>query len=167
MYFILILFVTLGTLLLPWFMPKLADRWDIRMRQAPVWLPFLAAVLYFTSLFLPDIGITAETDTFQQHFMGGGVYTAMLYIYFSSLFGWRPKWSVALATMFAWTSALGILNELLEFALTKLHITDINITDTSWDLVANTSGMLATFISWRFIAVFSRRNKPGSDMVIK
>jgi hypothetical protein len=80
-----------------------------------------------------------------------------LYIYFTRLAGWRPRWWVVLLTLYAWTSALGVFNELVEFTLVKLNITGINISDTSWDLVANTTGMLTTFIIWRFIVWFNNR----------
>lgn len=137
------------TVLLPWLSPKIAGKYNIRLHPAPVWLPLLAAAVYITSLYLPDVDITRETDTFQQHFVGGGVYTAILYVYFSKLLGWRPHWIVALLTLFAWTSALGVVNEVLEFTLVKLNITQINLADTSWDLFANTTGSLTGYAFFR------------------
>jgi hypothetical protein len=131
--------------------PKVADKFGLVLQSAPAWLPLLAAVVYACAPFLPDIHISHETNTFQEHFTGG-VYTALLYIYFTRLAGWKPRWWLLLLALFAWTSTLGTVNELVEFALVKLNVTGIDISDTSWDLVANTTGMLVTFIIWRLIA---------------
>jgi hypothetical protein len=145
MFFILLIaLVTILTLLLPVIVPRLANRYHYQLHPASIWLLVAAAILYFAGTFLPDIHISSETSTFQEHFLGG-VYTALLYIYFAQLAGWRPRWYVALFTLFAWTSALGTFNELVEFTLVKLNITYIDITDTSWDLVANTCGSFAAY----------------------
>ncbi len=145
MFFVIAGTITLVTALLPFIMRKLAGRYGWHLQSAPAWLPVLAAVLYVSALYLPDIHLTTETKTFQEHFVGGGLYTATLYVYLVQLFGWRPKWPVALFGLFAWASALGVLNELAEFAVTKLGLTRIALSDTSWDLVANTSGALVGY----------------------
>src|SRR5438067_1066129 len=123
MYLVLIALITLITLLLPILAPKIATHFKYTLGTAPLWLPLLAAVLYFSAGFLPDIHISQETNSFQEHFVGGGLYTTVLFVYFSRLIRWQPRWLVALAALFAWTAALGVLNELVEFALVKLHIT--------------------------------------------
>lgn len=138
LYFIAV--ITILTLLLPFWAPLAADRLHLRHYPSSGWIPVLAALFYASSIFLPDIHISSETNTFQEHFVGGGLYTALLYVYFTKFAGWRPHWSVAWLGLFAWTSALGVGNELVEFAVTKLNLTHIDITDTSWDLAANTLG---------------------------
>jgi hypothetical protein len=158
MYLVLIFLVATLTILLPTIIPRLAKKYGFVLHKAPTWLPFLAATLYLASAFLPDIHISPETHTFQEHFVGGGVYTTILYIYFTKLLGLRPRWLIALLGLFAWTSALGTANELLEFSLVKLNVTDINISDTSWDLVANSTGMLSAFVIWRLVKLFNRRS---------
>jgi hypothetical protein len=110
------------------------------------WLPLLAAGLFFVAFLIPDIHISNETTTFQQHFIGGGVYCALLYLYFQKLLKWPAGWLVSLVLLFAWTSAFGVANELLEFTLTKLHLANIGTGDTDWDLLANTLGSLATYL---------------------
>src|SRR4051812_30983035 len=105
MFLVFILIVAGLTLSLPWTAPLVAKKFHFTLREAPMWLPILAAVLYMASLFLPDNHISSETNTFQEHFVGGGVYTTMLFIYFSKLLGWQPRWYIAFAALFAWTSA--------------------------------------------------------------
>jgi hypothetical protein len=155
MYFVLILIVATLTALLPWLAPRVAKKYGYPARSAPTWLPIVAAVVYMTALYLPDVHISPDTNTFQQHFLGGGVFTAMLYIYFLKLFDVRLRWPIALFGLFAWASALGVLNELLEFVLNELELTRINTADTDWDLFANTMGAMIAFIVWQFIERFT------------
>lgn len=149
MFLVLIAFIAILTACLPLYVPKLAQKFGLVLHSAPAWLPIIAALVYACAPFLPDIHISRETSSFQEHFVGGGIYTTLLYIYFTRLAGWRPRWWLALLTLFAWTSALGVLNELVEFSLVKLSITQIDIADTSWDLFANTTGMLTGFVIWQ------------------
>jgi hypothetical protein len=151
-FIIIIVLVTLLTAALPVIAPRIAHKMRIPIHHAPVWLPLVAAIIYFGSLYVPDIHISMETSTFQEHFLGG-VYTAILYVYFTQLFGWRRHWLVMLVGLYAWTSSLGVANEILEFALTKLDIQHINISDTSWDLVANTVG---SFTAYALLRLFAR-----------
>lgn len=87
------------------------------------------------------------------HFIGGGVFCAFLFLYIYQAL--KIKWSlqVRLMVVFALVSSLGVVNELFEFVLVKLDIASILLTDTSWDLVANTSG---AFIAWVIIEVIYR-----------
>jgi hypothetical protein len=119
---------------------------DLKMQQSYSWLPALAAVLFVTAFFIPDIHISKETTTFQQHFVGGGIYCTLLFIYFQRLLGWSTNWAVSILLLLAWTSAIGVANELLEFTLTKLFHTHIATSDTDWDLLANTLGALSSYI---------------------
>jgi uncharacterized membrane protein YjdF len=47
---------------------------------------------------------------------------------------------ISLVVLFAWASAFGVANELIEFTLTKLGLAQIDTGDTDWDLLANTLG---------------------------
>lgn len=153
MFLIVILLVCLVTALIPIWAPAILRRLGIAVTAGPAWLPVLAAICFAAGLWLPDIHISRETDTFQEHFISGGLYTALLYVYLTRLLGLRKHWIVMILGLFAWTSALGTLNELVEFTITKLHITDINISDTSWDLAANTLGSLAGYTLLRILWV--------------
>lgn len=157
MFIVFIAIITILTLLLPVLAPRAARHYHLAVQAAPAWLPILAAIVYFSAGFLPDIGISAETNSFQEHFIGGGVYTTALFVYFSKLIGWHPAWPIRFIALFAWASSLGVINELFEFALVKFNITHINISDTSWDLVANTTGMVVSFIIWRIYALVAKK----------
>jgi hypothetical protein len=149
-FYLFILFVAAVTLFLPIILRRISRRLGLKLNPAPYALLVIATVVYLVGPLLPDIHISASTDTFQEHFMGG-VYTALLYVFFSRLFGWRPRWWLNLLGLFAWTSAFGVFNELFEFAIVQLNLIQIDITDTSWDLVANTVGSLTAFaLLWLF-----------------
>jgi hypothetical protein len=98
------------------------------------------------SIFLPNVHISDQTTTFQQHFVGGGMYSACLYLYAVQLFNWRLHWLVHLTVLFAWVSALGVANKLMEFAVLELHLAHIDTADAYWDLLANTLGGFAGYM---------------------
>jgi hypothetical protein len=118
----------------------------IKLHQSYGWLPALAAFLFIFAFLLPNIHISSETNTFQQHFVGGGIYTACLYIYFKKLLGWKLPLLASFVVLFAWASAFGVANELLEFTLNKLNLAQIGTGDTDWDLLANTLGALTGYV---------------------
>jgi hypothetical protein len=124
----------------------------IKFLPASSWLPVLAGVLMAISTQFPTIHISNETTTFQQHFIGGGLYTACLYLYAKQLFGWRLHWLVDLLALFAWVSAFGVANKLVEFALLKLGLAHIYTGDAYWDLLANTLGGFAGYgLLYKFV----------------
>jgi hypothetical protein len=96
--------------------------------------------LFIIAFFIPDISISSETTTFQQHFVGGGLYVACLYVYVKQLLGWKLPLRASILALFAWVAAFGVANELIEFTLTKLQLAQINTVDADWDLLANTLG---------------------------
>ena len=126
--------------------------------------PYLlvAAVLWELALFLPNVpiqAITSETDSFTMHFIGGTV-AAVLYLY--TLKAYRLKlsgWQLWIG-LYLFASAVGVLNELFEFAADKTGIIPLppytTSRDTWWDLVANTSGALTAFM---ILHACMRRNK--------
>ncbi len=141
MYALFTLFVLFATASLPLWVHRLAKVLGVtRVHTAPNWLPLAAGVLFCAAFFIPNVHISGETDTFQQHFVGGGFYVALLYVYCKQAFGWRLNALASLVVLFAWASAFGVANELLEFTLTKLQLASIDLTDADWDLLANTLG---------------------------
>ncbi|HEY0965112.1 MAG TPA: hypothetical protein VGE13_01390 [Candidatus Saccharimonadales bacterium] len=114
---------------------------------------YVACSLFFISWYLPSPLIEGKDTSFVTHFIGGGVFCAFLFLYIYQAL--KIKWSlqVRLMVVFALVSSLGVVNELFEFVLVKLDIASILLTDTSWDLVANTSG---AFIAWVIIEVIYR-----------
>lgn len=135
-----------STACLPLIVMLVARQTGSKLQSSYNWLPSIAALLFLVSYFIPDIHISRETDTFQQHFVGGGLYSACLFIYLQRLLRWSASLASGLAQLFAWVSALGAANELFEFAVTKLNLVYIDTHDTSWDIVANTCGAFAGYI---------------------
>jgi hypothetical protein len=126
----------------------------IKLYKASRWLPALAGILMIVSTQLPNIHISNQTSTFQQHFVGGGMYSACLYIYAKQLLGWRLHWLIDLLALFAWVSAFGVANKMLEFALLELHLAHIDTADAYWDLLANTLG---GFVGYLLFYKFANR----------
>lgn len=142
-----ILLVTLTTAAIPLIIKRLVHIFPkLPLHPSHWWLPPLAAVCFFVAFYLPDINISSETSSFQQHFLGGGVFTALLFIYTAKLLNWKLHWAVVPLALFAWVSAFGVASELLEFTLSHLAIMTIDTSDTDWDLVANTSGAAVTYL---------------------
>ena len=141
-----VLFVGIVTALLP-FLVKLAvhTMQGMKIHKSYDWLPVVAAFLFVVAWFIPDIHISNETTTFQQHFVGGGIYSAFLFVYFKKLLGWKLSLIPSLIVLFAWVSAFGVANELIEFTLTKLNLAQISTGDTDWDLLANTLGAFTAY----------------------
>jgi hypothetical protein len=157
MFLLTILLVATLTTLLPAFVGLLGRLFpSLRIGRGSVWLPTMAGLLILISVFLPDVRISAETTTFQQHFLGGGVYAGCLYFYFRQVFGWKFNWFVELTLLFGWVSAAGVVSELAEFALTRMDLIHIATGDTDWDLLANTLGGLLAYIAAASARVFRR-----------
>jgi hypothetical protein len=152
MFLLFVLFVFLVT----GFLPAILKR-TTNLKNTPSLLPPIAAFLFFIAFFIPDIHISDETTTFQQHFVGGGLYCACLYFYLKQIMSWKVSWIIDLLLLFAFTSAIGVANELLEFTLTKLNLAQIGTGDTDWDLLANTTGAITGFIILKLVEKARRK----------
>jgi len=152
MFALLILLMAIGTAVLPLIVSE-AARFFPRLKLQPgsPWLPIVAAALLLVSIALPDVHISKQTSTFQQHFVGGGMYSACLYLYAKRVFGWRPHWIIDMIFLFAWVSALGVANKLIEFAFLELRLVAIDTSDAYWDLFANTLG---GFVGYFLLSAF-------------
>jgi hypothetical protein len=161
MFFLSIIFLALLTICLPLIVRSIANVIpSMKLGKAPAWLPITAGVLMVVSTQLPDIHISNQTTTFQQHFVGGGMYSACLYLYAKRLFNWRFYWLLDLIGLFAFVSALGVANKLIEFAFLALHLARINTADAYWDLLANTlGGFVGYFLFLKFSLISSSRDE--------
>jgi hypothetical protein len=131
---------------------------EVKFYSASMWLPILASILMVVSTQLPNIHISNQTSTFQQHLVGGGMYSACLYLYAKQVFGWKLHWLIDLLALFAWVSAFGVANKLIEFALLELKLANIYTGDAYWDLLANTvGGFVGYLLLFKFVHV--ARNK--------
>ena len=162
MFHLFIVVLGLATGCLSWVIKGIARLAPgIRVQKAGAWLPVLAGACMVISIFLPNIHISQQTTTFQQHLVGGGLYAACLYYYARQLFGWRLHGVVDLLAIFAWVSALGVANKLIEFAFLELGVS-ISTADAYWDLLANTIGGIIGFLAYNAIA-WPSRTKAGRD----
>jgi hypothetical protein len=158
-----VLFISIATACIPLFVSRISKIYQqFKLHKSKDWLPVVAGILFTLAWFIPDVRISHETTTFQQHFVGGGFYCALLYAYFKLLLNWKFNWLLDLIILFAWTSAFGVANELLEFTLTKLHLAQIGTGDTDWDLLANTLGAFIGYAIYTLSTKINPTNSPHS-----
>lgn len=93
------------------------------------------------------------------HFVGGGVFTGLLWWYLKLALNWRAHWLIEAFSLFALVSALGCINELAELMMVKAGLATITLTDTSWDILANSLGALLTYACHLPIGASWRRRK--------
>jgi hypothetical protein len=140
-FFLCIVLLGIITACLPFIVSYISKPFhNVKLYPAKAWLPVAAGILIVVSTQLPNIHISKQTSTFQQHFVGGGMYSACLYLYAKQLFNWRLHWLVDLLALFAWVSAFGVANKMMEFTLLELQLAHIDTADAYWDLLANTLG---------------------------
>lgn len=109
-----------------------------------------ACLLFGVSIVLPSPQIHGENTEFMTHFFGGGIFMGLIWLYFKPLLPSRVWWH-DLIWLYALTSALGVLNELYELFSFEMGLNAKPLTDTSWDLFANTLGMLVFYAGYRTI----------------
>lgn len=110
-----------------------------------------ACLLFGISVIIPSPPIHGQDTQFLTHLLGGGVFVGLLWLYFKRALGKMP-WYMELLYLYIATSALGVANELYElFAYEVIGFDDVPLTDTSWDLVANTLGMLLFYGVYRLM----------------
>lgn len=126
---------------LPWWLQKQGKK------ERPYrWLLYAACILFFISWYLPSPLIDGQDTSFVTHFVGGGVFTALLWVYLKKAFRWRTHRVAEVASLFALVSALGAVNELAELYMVQTGIATILLDDTSWDIFANTVGAAAAYL---------------------
>ena len=69
----------------------------------------------------------------------------MLWYYLKRSLGWRGHWLIEAFSLFALVSALGCINELFELATVRAGLVRLSLTDTNWDILANSLGVLAVY----------------------
>lgn len=111
------------------------------------YLPWLFAgmALYVVSWWLPSPLIEGKDTNFSTHFVGGGLFTGFVWYYVKMSLQWKMHWLLEAFSLFALVSALGVANELFEIVLYTFGAMSHGITDTSWDLLANTLGALTFY----------------------
>ena len=116
----------------------------------------LACFCFFISWYLPSPLIEGKQTQFVTHFVGGGVFSGLLWLYIKNHI--ELKWNLLfdLVAIYILTSALGVASELFEFTTTQLQLTHLNPADTWWDLFANSLGAFSLWLMYCFSKLFRR-----------
>lgn len=120
-------------------------------------VPWLAAALFVVSWLLPNPD-WEHTSTFVQHAVGGGAACAVASHWFAVNAGVRSA-LLRVFLAFAVTASFGTAFELVELAYDEATGSRLSA-DTSWDLVANTTGAIVTALLLEAAALL-RRLSPG------
>lgn len=121
------------------------------------WLLLVACTIFFVSWYVPSPLVGGKQTQFMTHFIGGGIFTGLLWLYIKLVKKWRAVWWVEAVSLFAFVSALGVANELFEFVLFELGQMPLGISDTSYDLVANTLGATVFYGLYLVVGTFYHR----------
>lgn len=128
-------------LVVPFIVRKLGSESEVYKK----WL-IAACLLFFISWYLPSPLIDGEDTSFTTHFLGGGVFTGLLWYYLKKSLKWKSHWLVEIFSLFALVSTLGAMNEIFELFLREVGLSRISLTDTNWDLLANTLGAALSYL---------------------
>lgn len=102
----------------------------------------IAGLIYFVSWYLPSPKVDQMQTAFMTHFVGGGIFSGIVWVYVRKQLGLNYRPLQDLVFTYILVSALGVANELFEFFITRTGLASLTSYDTWWDLVANTSGAL-------------------------
>lgn len=122
------------------------------------WSLIVACLLFFIAWYLPSPEIDGQDTSFVTHFVGGGMFCAFLWYYLEKSFRLKWQWYARFMALFALVSALGNINELFELFAVRTQFANILITDTSWDILANTAGALVTYGIILLVEMYDRRH---------
>ena len=109
------------------------------------WLLYLACMLFFISWYLPSPLIEGRDTSFTTHFVGGGLFTGLVWVYLVLATRWRAHRLVMAFSVFALVSALGC------------------VFDTNWDILANTLGAAAVWIGWVVMNLAAKKGRRAHD----
>lgn len=99
------------------FVPKI-----IKANNKWRWILLVACLTFFVSWYLPSPLIYGDQTEFTTHFVGGGVFTGLLWLYVKLSTSWRSSWYVEAVTLIALVSTLGVANELFEVFLLVIGV---------------------------------------------
>lgn len=128
-------------------LPRIVAHCHGEPKKYRAWL-LAGCLIYIISWWLPSPLIEGRDTSFTTHLLGGGVFTGTLWYYLKQSFSWRAHWLLEVFSLFALVSALGVANELFEIVLYLFHSMPHGISDTSWDLLANTLGAFLFYVGY-------------------
>lgn len=141
--------IPLGLLFVPWLVARYVFKTPTTTNlsyKTHAWYLVAASLAWFAAMTLPNVNISAQTDTTTMHTMGG-VVSAILFAYFMAVYKikfvfWWQTW----LALYFFVSGLGVLNELFELFLYKINYISDDGGDTWWDLAANTFGAFTAYL---------------------
>lgn len=119
----------------------------------------IACLLFFIAWYLPSPDIGGRDTAFMTHAIGGGVFTGFLWLYVRQYIEKKLDLLSELGILYFLVSGLGVANELFEFAVVHVGLARLDPSDTWWDFVANTAGMLAFWVTMAARRL-SQKNSP-------
>ena len=122
------------------------------------WL-YSACGLFAVSWYLPSPLIEGQDTSFSAHFVGGGLFTGLLWYYLKRSLGWRGHWSREAFWLFALVWALGCINELFELGIVEIGLSRLTLDDTNWDILANSLGALVVYIAYLLVDLRGNHRK--------
>lgn len=128
-------------ILVYWLWPELIRVLTERKPVERNWL-IVAGALFFISWYLPSPLIMGEETSFTTHFVGGGLFTAAVWMYTRRQLGWKFSPLRDLVGLYLLVSGLGAANELFELLIWLSGRASLSPNDTWWDLFANTTAVL-------------------------
>lgn len=128
--------------------PLVLQRAGYRHQAKGLWLLYTACALFAISWYLPSPLIEGRNTSFVTHFVGGGLFSGLLWWYLKRATDWRAPWLVEAFSLFALVSALGCINELAELLMVKFGLARITLDDTNWDILANSLGALVVYLGY-------------------
>ncbi|HUP26538.1 MAG TPA: hypothetical protein VM124_02755 [Candidatus Limnocylindrales bacterium] len=150
--FLTLIFILAVTLYIGFEQPARKLLW----RQNAGWIMTAVAFPIVGSILSVMFG--GRLGNFLLHAVGGGMATAFIYEYIRRLTAFQLNWRLNLIGVFMLAAALGVLNELAEFAAELLHVGvfSFDTQDTWRDLAANTAGVL---VAWFLVILLTRRGR--------
>jgi len=107
----------------------------------------ISCLVFTLAVFVPSPRIHGDETQFFTHVLGG-IFVGLLWQYFRPLTK-KMSWQREIIYLFAVVSALGVLNELYELFAYEVGFSDVPVTDTSWDLLANTLGVSLYYAAYQ------------------
>ncbi len=139
-------------------------QWEFK-RQVDLrkyWRWIVAALLVQALSGIAFAVIGGVVGNFIYHAVGGGIMTTLFFIYLLKTYAIQMSWRVELVVLYAFVSALGVINELAEYAAEFF----IGVGTLSWDshdtwrdLVANTSGALLAWGLYKLSLLWTQKPK--------
>ncbi len=116
--------------------------------------------LFFISWYLPSPLVQGMQTNFVTHFVGGGVFCGFLWVYLKNHLNLKWPLVYEFVAMYFLAAGLGVVNELYElFSYQILGVRGLlTPSDTWWDLLANTLGLVSFWVGYCGYKLFKRRS---------